>query len=177
MIPTDLAISIQNYLKPKDLNINNFVSPIALPNTMQVVNSLQNWQVQIAENRLFVVRYVQEQVRSGRKKTNVIEQMIVDADAGTLLPAILEAIVKANAKAGDKRTVSRRSVFDWIKAVEDAELPSVAADEVAVELVAAELAALETCSVVASELAAVSAEALTLANTKPAAKANVVAPA
>ena len=122
MIPTDLAISIQNYLKPKDLNINNFVSPIALPNTMQVVNSLQNWQVQIAENRLFVVRYVQEQVRSGRKKTNVIEQMIVDADAGTLLPAILEAIVKANAKAGDKRTVSRRSVFDWIKAVEDAEL-------------------------------------------------------
>lgn len=51
--------------------------------------------------------------------------MILDADTGNLLPEILEAIVKANAKAGDKRTVSRRSVFDWIKAVEDAELHKI----------------------------------------------------
>lgn len=92
---------------------------------LPTANELMDWQVQIAENRLFVVRYVQEQVRSGRKKTNVIEQMIVDADAGSLLPEILEAILKANAKAGDKRTVSRRSVFDWIKAVEDAELHKI----------------------------------------------------
>lgn len=88
-------------------------------------NELMDWQVQIAENRLFVVRYVQQQVKAGAKKTNVIEQMIVDADAGSLLPEILEAILKANAKAGDKRTVSRRSVFDWIKAVEDAELHKI----------------------------------------------------
>lgn len=125
MIPTDLAINIQNYLKPQNLNTNNLVSPPALPDTMQVVNSLQNWQVEIAENRLFVVRYVQEQIRLGRKKTNVIETMIEEADSGTLLPKILEAILKANAKAGDKRTVSRRSVFDWIRAVEDAELHKI----------------------------------------------------
>lgn len=93
--------------------------------TLVNANQLMDWQVQIAENRLFVVRYIQQQVKAGAKKTNVIEQMILDADAGNLLPEILEAIVKANAKAGDKRTVSRRSVFDWIKAVEDAELHKI----------------------------------------------------
>lgn len=125
MIPTDLAINIQNYLKPNNFNKNDLISISALPNSIQTVNSLQHWQVEIAENRLYVVRYIQEQIRTGRKKTNVIEQMILDADAGNLLPEILEAIVKANAKAGDKRTVSRRSVFDWIKAVEDAELHKI----------------------------------------------------
>ncbi|RYL25170.1 Mu transposase C-terminal domain-containing protein [Acinetobacter piscicola] len=97
------------------------LSTVSTEISVKDVNSLQNWQVEIAENRLYVVRYVQEQVRAGRKKTNVIEQMIANADAGALLPEILQAILKANAKAGNKRTVSRRSVFDWIKAVEDAE--------------------------------------------------------
>ncbi|GBF02200.1 hypothetical protein LPPLD21_01746 [Lactiplantibacillus paraplantarum] len=69
------------------------------------------------------------------------------------------------------------AVLDVEVAVEDAELASVAADEVVAELVAAELAALETCSVLVSVFAEVSAEALTLAKTKPAARANVVAPA
>ena len=87
----------------------------------QQANELMSWQVETAENRLFVVRYVQQKVNAGEKKTKVIETMIAEADAGTLLHEILEAILKANAKAGDKRTVSRRSVFDWIKAVDDAE--------------------------------------------------------
>ena len=60
---------------------------------------------------------------------------------------------------------------DWL--VEDAELAS----EVANWLVADELAPLVTCSVLVAFAGVVSADALTLANTKPAAKANVVAPA
>ena len=59
----------------------------------------------------------------------------------------------------------------WL--VEDAELAS----EVAAWLVADELAPLVTCSVLVSFAGVVSADALTLANTRPAAKANVVAPA
>ena len=87
----------------------------------QNANDLMDWQIETAENRLFVVRYVQQKIRMGEKKTKVIENMIAEADEGILPPEILEAILKANAKAGDKRTISRRSVFDWIKAVDDAE--------------------------------------------------------
>lgn len=82
---------------------------------------LMNWQREIAENRLFVVRYIQQQIKQGTKKTPAIEQFIADADA-LLLPQEMQlAVQKANAKAGEGRTVSRRSVFDWVKSVEDAE--------------------------------------------------------
>ncbi|CAM4383885.1 hypothetical protein [Acinetobacter pragensis] len=84
-------------------------------------SELMNWQREIAENRLFVVRYIQQQIKQGTKKTPAIEQFIADADA-LLLPEEMQLTVqKANAKAGEGRTVSRRSVFDWIKSVEDAE--------------------------------------------------------
>ena len=86
-----------------------------------VPTSLVNWQREVAENRLFVVRYIQQQMKQGAKKTPAIEKFIADAEAQTLPAEMQDSVSKANAKAGADRTVSRRSVFDWIKAVEDAE--------------------------------------------------------
>jgi len=92
---------------------------------VQKATELSNWQREIAENRLFVVRYIQQQIKQGNKKTPAIEQFIADADA-VLLPEEMQlAVQKANAKAGEGRTVSRRSVFDWVKAVEEAEQHSI----------------------------------------------------
>lgn len=90
------------------------------PNAVNAAE-MADWQRSLAENRLFVVRYVQQQVAQGAKKTRVIEQFIRDAEQQTLPAEMQEAVLKANAKAGDSRTVSRRSVFEWVKAVEDAE--------------------------------------------------------
>lgn len=88
---------------------------------LQDPTSLMDWQREVAENRLFVVRYIQQQIKQGAKKTPAIEQFIVNAEAQALPAEMQDAVSKANAKAGEGRTVSRRSVFDWVKAVEDAE--------------------------------------------------------
>lgn len=90
---------------------------------------ISNWQRTAAENRLYVVRYLQQKVQSGIKKTHAIQGLIEQAQAGTLAPEIMNAVLKANAKAGADRTVSRRTLIEWIKAVEDAEkckLPVIA---------------------------------------------------
>lgn len=87
----------------------------------QNANDLMDWQREVAENRLFVVRYIQNCIRQGIKKTKAVEQFISQSAAKTLPSQMLIAVRKANAKAGEDRTVSRRSLFDWIGAVEDAE--------------------------------------------------------
>lgn len=124
----------REYLLPEEFNKKVFLKDIkselivtekstelTTQEELQQPTTLLNWQREVAENRLFVVRYIQQQIKQGAKKTPAIEQFIADADA-QLLPAEIQAAVsKANAKAGEDRTVSRRSVFDWIKAVEDAE--------------------------------------------------------
>lgn len=86
---------------------------------------LSNWQREIAENRLFVVRYIQQQVRQGMKKTPVIQKLVDDAQSMTLPEEIQQAVLKANAKAGEERTVSRRTVISWVQLVEDAEKQKV----------------------------------------------------
>ncbi|MFN3289328.1 MAG: hypothetical protein ACK410_02650 [Acinetobacter sp.] len=120
IVPIELRISIQNYLKPVEQTVStnsNSVIEAELPD----VNNLMNWQREIAENRLFVVRYIQQKIKQGMKKTPAIEHFILEADALLLPIEIQEALSKANAKAGEDRTISRRSIFDWIKAVEDSE--------------------------------------------------------
>lgn len=87
----------------------------------QQSNELLNWQREIAESRLFVVRYIQQQIKQGTKKTPAIEKFIADAEALILPKEMQLTVQKANAKAGEGRTVSRRSVFDWVKAVEESE--------------------------------------------------------
>lgn len=120
LVPVELAISIQNHLNPITTSPAINKSELLVTEVKDATN-LMNWQREIAENRLFVVRYIQQQIKQGTKKTPAIEQFIADADA-LLLPQEMQlAVQKANAKAGEGRTVSRRSVFDWVKSVEDAE--------------------------------------------------------
>jgi putative transposase len=126
MIPVELAVSIQNYFKKNQIAVptSELVTNSSELNTysnVQNPNELMDWQRETAENRLFVVRYIQQQIKQGTKKTPAIEQFIADAEAQTLPAEMQDAVSKANAKAGADRTISRRSVFDWIKAVEDAE--------------------------------------------------------
>lgn len=103
-------------LEAIDTNSNNVTVT-----TFQKTTELMNWQREIAENKLFVVRYIQQKIKQGVKKTSAIEQFITDANAAQLPTDMQVAVQKANAKAGDERTVSRRSIFDWVKTVEDAE--------------------------------------------------------
>ena len=101
--------------------VSTIPSELSIIPKIQNATELMNWQREVAENRLFVVRYIQQQIKQGAKKTPAIEQFIADADAQVLPAEMQDAVTKANAKAGRGRTVSRRSVFDWVKTVEDAE--------------------------------------------------------
>ena len=113
-----LVKSIKEEVISTELSTNKNMTTVP---AVQKSTELMNWQREVAENRLFVVRYIQQQIKQGTKKTPAIEQFIADADA-LLLPEDMQlAVQKANAKAGEVRTVSRRSVFDWVKTVEDAE--------------------------------------------------------
>ncbi|WP_448760968.1 Mu transposase C-terminal domain-containing protein [Acinetobacter tandoii] len=121
LVPMDLALSIHNYSNPTNEVLISNAEVVVNESTLQNANELMDWQREVSENRLFLVRYIQQKVNSGIKKTKAIEQFIADAIAQTL-PAEMQVVVKkANAKSGEERTVSRRSVFDWISAVEDAD--------------------------------------------------------
>jgi len=123
LVPIELALSIQNHLKIEVSQVvasNSTKNEVVIPQS-QDVSDLMNWQRDVAENRLFVVRYIQQQIRQGLKKTPAIDQFVAKAIDGSLPVEISEAVSKANAKAGETRSVSRRSVFDWVKAVEEAE--------------------------------------------------------
>lgn len=100
---------------------NQVSSVIAKPVLHTDALDLTNTQREVAENRLFLVRWVQEQVIQGFKKTDVIMHIVEGSRRGDLIPPeLLEAVCKANAKGAGKCVVSRRSLFDWIKDVEDA---------------------------------------------------------
>ncbi len=125
----ELTVAIKELVVLKDIKANiSSVSEESVTNSnivtttdLQKATELMNWQREVAENRLFIVRYIQQKVRHGMKKTPAIEQFIADADAHLLPKDMQLAVQKANAKAGEDRTVSRRSIFDWMKAVDDAE--------------------------------------------------------
>lgn len=76
LIPNDLLSSIQKYSKSKGPLQLTITSPNISPfedRKHQTANELMDWQVETAENRLFVVRYVQQKVKGGEKKTKVIQ--------------------------------------------------------------------------------------------------------
>ena len=126
-IPLGLALDIQNYLKPIQSTQQKIVSnKNEVQKTTVETSSLMNWQREVAENRLFIVRYLQQQINQGCKKTPMIQKFIEQAAEGTLPTEMQEAVTKANAKSGENRTISRRSIFDWMKAVDDAEQHKIA---------------------------------------------------
>lgn len=121
----ELKDEIKELLVLKNLHKNIKEVPKNTVATKSNLNELQSWQVETAENRLFIVRYIQQKVKEGAKKTKTIEHLIADAEIGNLLPELQEAVKKANAKAGDDRTIGRRTIFDWIKSVEEAEIHKI----------------------------------------------------
>lgn len=78
-IPVELAISIQNHLKPNSTATSSNTTDLISAEVKDATN-LMNWQREIGENRLFVVRYIQQQIKKGIKKTPAIEQFITDAE-------------------------------------------------------------------------------------------------
>ncbi|RSN77926.1 Mu transposase C-terminal domain-containing protein [Acinetobacter haemolyticus] len=106
---------------PSPVNYEQKLVVAEVSNNLQNANELMGWQREVAENRLFVVRYIQRNMQAGIKKTKAVELFIAAAAAKTLPEDIQNAVRKANAKSGADRTVSRRSVFDWIGSVEDGE--------------------------------------------------------
>lgn len=123
-IPADLALAIHNH------NIQQAIVAVpALPSlekTDLVISThspaeLATWQRDCATARLLIVREIQARVRTGVKKTKVIEDFIFQAANSELPEHIQSVLSQANARAGSERTVSRRSVFEWIGQVEDAE--------------------------------------------------------
>lgn len=126
LVPSDLAISIHNYQFSQSVKAIPDL-PVTQPTNALVVASnvtpaqLADWQRQCAESRLIIVREIQQRVRSGVRKTKAIETLVIEAAEGTLPEHIQGIVSLANAKAGNDRAVSRRSVFDWVATVEDAE--------------------------------------------------------
>ena len=116
---------ISKVLKSKNLTatveLETGLTEINPSQPIQSANQLSNWQREIAENRLYVVRFLQQQVNQGAQITRTIEQFITDATIRKLSPELQEAVSKANAKSGDSRVVSRRTVIDWVSTVKAAE--------------------------------------------------------
>jgi putative transposase len=67
--------SVVNYEQPLELSVAS-----NLPNA----NDLVEWQREVAENRLFVVRFIQNNMLSGIKKTKAVEDFIAQAITKTL---------------------------------------------------------------------------------------------
>lgn len=117
--------------------------PFFLEKFDQKSNSLTNAQKEVAAHKLIIVRYLEQMIKKGQKKTRVIQQFVDDANSQNLPSELLEAVNKANAKAGTDRTVSRRSLFEWMKAVDDAEKHGIAVLSV---LAPKRLALIASCS-------------------------------
>lgn len=99
--------------------------PAPQPQTLPVavtlnVAQLADWQRQCAEARLIIVREVERRVHDGMRKTKAVMSVVHDAAAGTLPEGIQEVVTLANARAGDVRAISRRSLFDWLSIVDQA---------------------------------------------------------
>lgn len=132
MVPSDLALSIHNYQFSQSIKALPELTVAHPANSLVVASNvtpsqLADWQRQCAESRLIIVREVQQRVRNGVKKTKAIETLVSQASEGTLPEQIQQVVSLANAKAGTDRTVSRRSVFEWVQLAEDAEHKKISA--------------------------------------------------
>ncbi|MFC3172082.1 hypothetical protein ACFOGQ_14855 [Acinetobacter vivianii] len=74
------------------------VADSSLPNA----NDLLNWQREVAENRLFVVRFIQGNILNGIKKTKAVEMFIEQAAAKVCLKIFKRLFVKRMLKLEKK---------------------------------------------------------------------------
>ncbi len=129
VLPTELARAVHAHLLKDAITSVPAVINEPTPPALHTVNTTQlaDWQRQCAEARLIIVREVECRVRAGVKKTKALESVVADAAAGTLPEGIQGIVALANARAGDERAISRRSLFDWCSAVEQAEAQKIPA--------------------------------------------------
>lgn len=104
--------------------VNKGGSELATTNAV-VANAaiLADWQRDCAIARLAVVRYVLKTAEL-MGKTKAVEGFENAAKEGRLDAGLVATIKRANAKSGGKEgkaTVSRRTLFDWLKAFETSE--------------------------------------------------------
>lgn len=100
-------------------------SELATTNTAMVTSAatLADWQRDCGIARLAVVRHVLK-LADLAGKTKAVEGFAKASTEGRLDAALIATLKRANAKSGGKEgraTVSRRTLFEWIKAFETAE--------------------------------------------------------
>jgi putative transposase len=123
-VPEQLSLIILNHeLIQKQAALPAIVEasqPLIVATTHSAAE-LADWQRTCAESRLILVREVAARVRNGVRKTAAIEALVAEAEACALPPHLQETVIAANAKSGDSRAVSRRTLISWITLAEDAE--------------------------------------------------------
>lgn len=131
-LPTALVQAVQSQLIKQSVDAAPTL-PAVIPThevaVAQPVNTsaLADWQRQCAEARLVLVREVEQRVRAGVKKTKALESVVAEAAAGVLPESTQGLVSLANARAGADRSISRRSLFEWVGAVAAAESAGVSA--------------------------------------------------
>lgn len=83
--------------------------------------ALMDWQRSCAEARLAIVREVEYLMVNGMGRTSAIESLVTHAANNQLRPELQQLVAVANAKAGQSRKLSIRSVFDWCGSVRKAQ--------------------------------------------------------
>jgi putative transposase len=79
---------------------------------------LKDWQKKTAEARAAILREV-DRLAAFVSKEKAISKVVSMADDGTLPPHLMQLVPVANARAGGngKRTLSRRTIYDWFNAL------------------------------------------------------------
>jgi hypothetical protein len=72
--------------------------------------SLQDWQLDRAEARQALADHVLAQVAGGSNKEKAIARLVEDSHSGRLSPEMMDLVRRANARAGEHRTTSRRTM-------------------------------------------------------------------
>lgn len=124
-LPTEIAHCIKQQLIQQAADAAPALPVVAIdqtqPPAVVAPSQLADWQRQCAEARLVLVREVQQRMKAGGKKTAALQSVVDDAAAGALAAHLQGFVSIANARAGDDRAISRRSLFEWVGLVEQAE--------------------------------------------------------
>ncbi len=124
-IPTLLAQSIKAQLIKQSfeqlpVHVNVVSQQVSVIEVQpQNINHLADWQRDCAIARFGLVQII-ERDSALVGKTNAINNIVIGSDAGTLPADVMDRVRLANAKAGDRRGVSQRSLFDWCTAATEA---------------------------------------------------------
>lgn len=108
---------------------DSLIPAVSAPRAMTVATqsgALKDWQKRTAEARAALLREVERIAKVvGREKA--IMKVVIMAQDGTLPDHLAQLVPVANARAGrdGKRTLSRRTIYDWFKAYKPGDVVAV----------------------------------------------------